>query len=651
MASPRKTMIEKGGNIVEDPTNTATKSKDFAWEDSDVIMSSDSEGSDFDSEGSDFDFEDFDSGEEDLFFEGLDPRIDREEYVEDEEDLEDDVWETPLPSKRSCPPFSVISSGGVGTGKSKSLHKSGTGSGTRPTENRWHTILEEDDGEPQPLRFRPKRPNGPQLVNDATYSPLQLFQLFFTTSMLGTLVANTNKYGDLKQQEGRKMHWKHVTMGEMLIYVSLVIYMGLIKVSRQVDYWSKSPLFRLEFPVSVMTENRFLAINRTLHMSDPQLDRENDQKKGTPGYDRLARIKPMYLDIVEACKNYFQPAQNISIDERMVASKARIGIKQYMKNKPTKWGYKLFVLADSATAYTWNFFVYEGKTITPSGKGLSYDSVMQLMDFKLLGTGYKLFVDNFYTSPMLFVDLLKEKIGACGTIRSNTIGFPKTKVNEMPKTAKRGTIRWIRNDKLLFVKWKDTREVTMLTTLHKAFNNDCASRRVKDSTGAWIRKDVPIPVCVKDYNANMGGVDLSDALIGYYQVLHKSMKWYKTFFYHFLDIAIVNSFILHKEMAKLKGQTPLSQLDFRKKLVLEIAELGAHMNGTTISTPPPRGKRHYPVHLPKDKRMNCKYCTTFRQKPKIKCRMFCPKCKFAFCFLGERECFKEYHDMHNLWGE
>jgi len=78
----------------------------------------------------------------------------------------------------------------------------------------------------------------------------------------------------------------------------------------------------------------------------------------------------------------------------MVASKACIGLKQYMKNKPVRWGYKRFV-AVSSNGLTWDFFVYEGKLQGNSDN----ESVMELLDTQLLGTGYKLIVDKLPINP------------------------------------------------------------------------------------------------------------------------------------------------------------------------------------------------------------------------------------------------------------
>ena len=46
----------------------------------------------------------------------------------------------------------------------------------------------------------------------------------------------------------------------------------------------------------------------------------------------------------------------------MIPFKGRWGIKQYMKDKPHKWGIKSYVPADAPTGYVYNFFIYTGKS-------------------------------------------------------------------------------------------------------------------------------------------------------------------------------------------------------------------------------------------------------------------------------------------------
>lgn len=477
--------------------------------------------------------------------------------------------------------------------------------------------------------------------------------------------------------KGQKETLVPVTSADMYSFICLVLYMGLAPLKTLRDFWKTSKLYSLPFPPSVMPCRRFLAISRTLHINDPAVEAANDEKKGTSGYDRLCKIKPLYGQILEACHTFFHPHQNLSIDERMVASKARIRLKQYIKNKPTKWGFKLFVLADSSCGYTLNFFVYAGKEGTPTGKGASYDAVMRLLDIPFLGRGYKLYVDNFYTSPTLFLDLLQRKIWACGTLRSNVAGYPKTRRNEIPAKTKRGTLRWLRKGELLFVKWLDAREVTMCSTIHKAYSNDTVKRREKDADGKWGEKEVPVPGCIKDYNQHMGGVDLSDALISYYNVLHKTKKWYKTLFYHFVDIATVNAFILHKGMCKLQSRPMLTQKQFREQLIMSLAEIGStprrsaqqnFMLPAPRSTEPPPslstevpqaaasnapGLGHLPSYFveqmsnvaPRDRatagRRNCVVC-------KKKSPVYCSTCQKTLCFTTLRNCYSEWHRGNNI---
>ena len=50
----------------------------------------------------------------------------------------------------------------------------------------------------------------------------------------------------------------------------------------------------------------------------------------------------------------------------LIIIKGQVGIKQYLKDEPTKWGFKLCILAGSNLGYNYKFQVYTGKRLTPT---------------------------------------------------------------------------------------------------------------------------------------------------------------------------------------------------------------------------------------------------------------------------------------------
>ncbi|KTG35826.1 hypothetical protein cypCar_00003561 [Cyprinus carpio] len=341
----------------------------------------------------------------------------------------------------------------------------------------WKTETEVDLV-PQTLRFLPAREPGPQLWSADSYTPLSLFKLFFTENAVSTLCYNTNAQAARSLARGRKYKWTDVSVSEMYRYFGLIFYMGMVKLISIKDYWRQGSLFSVPFPATIMSRDRYRTISWNMHMSNPAEDKENDKKKGTNEYDRLFRVKPLMDTIRLACKTIYHPRRNLAVDERMVACKASTGMTQYMKAKPTKWGFKLFVLADSSNGYTVDFSVYTGKNKAATGNGLPYDTVMSLLDKKVLGSGYHVYMDNFYTSPKLLSDMLEMKYGACGTYRDYRKNSPQNASNSLTKNSPRGSIRWIRNGPLVFVKWMDTREtytheVNLMGSIHKLCSNSC----------------------------------------------------------------------------------------------------------------------------------------------------------------------------------
>ena len=97
-----------------------------------------------------------------------------------------------------------------------------------------------------------------------------------------------------------------------------------------------------------------------------------------------------------------------------------------------------------------------------------------------------------------------------------------------------------------FSAWRDTKVVCVALTIHLGNSNHQVKRRVMTQAGVQ-EISVPIPDAIYDYNKHIGGVDLSDHLLQYFQRRRQTHKYWKTLFYHCIDIATTNAYILYRK--------------------------------------------------------------------------------------------------------
>ena len=108
------------------------------------------------------------------------------------------------------------------------------------------------------------------------------------------------------------------------------------------------------------------------------------------------------------------------------------------------------------------------------------------------------------------------------------------------------------------LKWKDKRDVSVLTTKH--------SDEMQPVSRKGGLEFVNKPMCVIEYNKYMGGVDLKDQLLETFLLERKRQKaWYKKLFNHLVNTAVLNAYILYCKAGNKKDH-----LLFRINLVNKI---------------------------------------------------------------------------------
>ena len=333
---------------------------------------------------------------------------------------------------------------------------------------------------------------------------------------------------------------------------------------------------------------------------------------------------------------WYNPGPNVSVDEAMVKFKGRSTLKQYQPLKPIKRGFKIWCRADSTNGYVDNFVVYTGKSDEGRTTSLGYKVIMEVCR-DLLGKGYHVYCDNYFTSVRLAGDLLEQGTTLVGTTRPDRVDFPKAAINkEVVAGDSRGiAVTIVLDNKVHCFVWLDKKPVFFIDTLFGRTAFCTVPRGLPDGTS--IRVDCP--EAVKAYNENMGGVDLADQMRRFYTCTHKSSRrWYLRLFWFLLDVAVDNAFILECSLRPAGGRR--KSKEFRKELATHL--LSRHNSrqraGRQVQNAPARLlQRHFPKYLGDNGQ--CVVCR--KEHTRKRTRYGCADCGNVYLCIDP--CFRIHH--------
>ncbi|XP_045540910.1 piggyBac transposable element-derived protein 4 isoform X1 [Papilio machaon] len=473
----------------------------------------------------------------------------------------------------------------------------------------------------------------PDIALDSDSSELQFFEKFCDIDLVQKIVDCTNKYHqqfvrhtDLRVYS-RLQRWQDATTEDIYIVLALTMLFTRNKRITIEEHWSTDPLLHSAVFHNTMYRNRYCSIIAMLCFYEVTA-RASDTS-------RLQKIKMMIDHAREKFKSTFMPGRKLCIDESIVPFKGRLVMKQYLPKKRNRFGIKLFVLCDVKTGYIVDFIVYcgvETQVELLQNLGLTGSVVNELLkDYYYCNR--ELYVDNWYSSPRLFLHLHQRGTYACGTVKSNRKGMPSF------ERLKRGETAAYASPPLLALKWQDKKTVLMLSTFHD--DKIVPSNSVDYSTGLPKLK----PQCVVDYTGNMGSVDTSDMMTSTLGCIRKSKKWHKKLGFHVIDMFMLNAFFLFKIM---KNNTNCSFADFQLSVIRQLIE--KYKQPAIIQPSTSRGiidpfrflhqdsLQHFPVKIPNRKSQRCKICAS--KKKRSETRFMCRKCNVYLCV---DPCATEYH--------
>ena len=466
-----------------------------------------------------------------------------------------------------------------------------------------------------------------ELSHDEGFSdPMKCFDFFFD-ELIQTLTLESNKYAI-----SRGFKHEIVCESEMRAFIGIIINSMYMKASDRSYYWSRDRDTGIAGVRDLMSRNRFDELIKCVHFRD-------NREMPADNTDKFFKVRPLF-QILNQKLEVFQNCENISVDESMVPYFGFHGAKQYMKGKPHKFGFKVWV-ATSPTGVPLFCEPYAGASTDMPDYGMkkSSDIVAHIITRLGLGAGHKVYADNYFMSPALLKWCTEKNIGLTGTLRKNRL----RDVPYPPVEAAVGSYKSVvdTENNIIYTAWQDRKCVLAASNCFS-----CEPLRTV-TVGRGQTKEKSKPDLIVEYNANMGGVDLLDFWLSVYRPRIRSRKWYWPLFTWVLGVLLVSAWKLwSNHSAAEKNENKMSFLSYIRKVNYGIRqgfpEKEHHHQPRDLLTGRIDNRFSDNAHLideDKDKQFVCRSCRELEGK-KSRTQFFCTICRVGL----HPRCFRRYHD-------
>ncbi|XP_068086068.1 piggyBac transposable element-derived protein 3-like isoform X1 [Anabrus simplex] len=485
-----------------------------------------------------------------------------------------------------------------------------------------------------------------ETVDHTVKRPLEYFSEYFPDDFFETTAYYTNNYSLSKNGKELK-----TSASEIKKFFGVNIVMGNIPYPRMTMYWRDD--VRLDIVASAIARDRFFDLRQCLHFMET--DAVNSEEVST---NRLWKVQPIIDTVRKKCLAIPRESKSYSVDEQIIPFTGRCKLRQYVKNKPRPVGLNNFIITTSSGLVV-DFEIYQGTTTPLPERQLGLGPSIVLRLIQTLPPGSYVYFDHFFTTVGLMDKLIELNLEGTGTIMVNRL--KGVHFSHDSKLRQGDYEEFCRNDeKLVAVKWRDSKCVTLLST--------CSGAEPVANVKRWSKKEgkyneVPCPFVVRCYNPCMGGVDICDQQMECYRTWIKTKKWTLKVSLHFLDLALVNAWMEYQEdcrKAHIPAKDNLDLLGFRtavsEALIAAPTKKRRHSteddcssadaSRTRVAKIPALDKRldgydHWPVV---DELKSARCC---RQKDcKSRTRTRCMKCNVYLCLNKDFNCFKLFHTMN-----